>query len=381
MPRRTGVLVVGGYGAFGSLICERLAREGDIDLIVAGRNLASAEALALRLRRGANAGIRAMQADATSMGPGDLRASDARVVINASGPFQEQDYTLARTAIAAGCHYIDLADARAFVTGITSLDRDAKAASVSIVSGASSVPGLSSAVYQTLAPRFQAISEIGLYLSPGNHFNPGEATTRSVLGGAGRPIAMREAGRTRTVYGWQGLRRRTIAGIGPRWFGYVDVPDLDLFPAANPDLDTVRFQAGVEVAMFHLGLWLLAGLKRAGVLSDVGALTRPLMRAKEALAFLGSDRGGLLMELRGRAADGTPLGLDWSLAATQGHGPYIPTIASILLAKQLIRAPSSVPAGAMPCFGLFTLDAFLAEVGDLAITTKLDITTARNAGA
>lgn len=369
MSPRTRVLIIGGYGAFGSLIAERLAREAELDLVIAGRNAQRAEAAATRLQPAAKASLSPAVADATTLTAADIIALAPRIVINASGPYQSQDYTLARACITAGTHYIDLADARAFVMGIIALDGEARNAGVSVVSGASSVPGLSSAVYLALKPRFAAVRSLEIYLSPGNHFNPGEATTRSVLGGTGRPITMRENGIPITVYGWQGLRRRTIAGIGPRWFGFVDVPDLELFPAADVNMTTVRFQAGVEVSLFHLGLWALAGLKRAGAISDVATLTKPLMRMKEALAVLGTDRGGMLMSLDGIALDGGPLRLDWSLAATDGHGPYIPTIASIILTKRLARARMPPPTGAMPCFGLFTLDEFLAEVADLHITT------------
>ena len=88
--------------------------------------------------------------DATTATAEALRALSADVLINASGPFQHHDYALPRACIAAGCHYIDLADARAFVTGIGVLDAEAKAAGVSVVSGASSVPGLSSAAVQRI---------------------------------------------------------------------------------------------------------------------------------------------------------------------------------------------------------------------------------------
>lgn len=362
------VLIIGGYGAFGSLIAERLAREADLELILAGRSRERADAAAAQLRPRANAPVQSASVDATLLTAEEVAALAPSVVINASGPYQAQDYTLARACIAARCHYIDLADARKFVTGITSLDAEAKAAGVSVISGASSVPGLSSTVYLALKPQFATVETLEIFLSPGNHFNPGEATTRSVLGGAGRPIVIRENGKRKTVYGWQGLRRRTIPGIGPRWFGNVDVPDLDLFTAADSNLKTVRFQAGVEVGLFHLGLWSLAGLKRAGLIADVATLTRPLMRAKEALAFLGSNRGGMLMTLCGTTRDGQPHRLDWSLAATRGQGPYIPTIASVILTRRLARSAASPSPGAMPCFGLFTLAEFLEEVADLQIT-------------
>ena len=367
------VMVVGGYGAFGRLICERLGREKDIQLVVAGRSAAKAQDAAAQLSAMSKQTVAYAVVDAERASPDQLAEFRPDVIINASGPFQAQSYTLARACIAARCHYIDLADARNSVVGITGLDTESVAANVSVISGASSVPGLSSAVYLALRSRFSAVHTLEIFLSPGNHFNPGEATTRSVLSGAGRPVAVRENGHPATVYGWQGLRRRTIPGIGTRWFGHVDVPDLELFPAADPQLQTVRFQAGVEVSLFHLGLWALAGLKRAGLIADVATLTRPLMRAKEALSFLGSDRGGMLMTLAGQAHDGQPLTVDWSLAATHGHGPYIPAIASIILAKRLAHGDRPPPIGARPCFGLFTLDEFMSEVTDLQIaaTTQL----------
>lgn len=368
MSRR--ILIVGGYGAFGALAAQRLAREHDLEIVLAGRSRARAEAAVADLQPRAVARVSAAVLDATTIHAGDLSGIAPMVVINASGPFQAQDYKLARAAIAAGCHYIDLADARTFVTGIGALDAEARSAGVSVISGASSVPGLSSAVYLALKSKFTAVRALEIYLSPGNHFNPGEATTRSILGGAGRPIQMRERGRATTVYGWQGLRRTTIPGLGPRWFGYVDVPDLDLFPQADANLQTVRFQAGVEVSLFHLGLWTLAGAKRAGIIADVAALTRPLMRARDWLSFLGSDRGGMLMRLSGTDLAGQPQTRAWSLVATNGHGPFIPTIASVVLAKRLARGSDPPPIGAMPCFGLFTLAEFLAEVADLEIHAR-----------
>ena len=367
----TRVLIIGGYGAFGSLLAERLAREADLELIIAGRGISRARRLAETLRPRAMATVRSAAIDVTRLDAAQLNALAPRVVINASGPFQQQDYAAARACIAANCHYIDLADARAFVTGIRVLDGAAKTAGVCVISGASSVPGLSSAVYLALKRRFSAIDELEIYLSPGNHFDPGEATTASVLGGVGKPISMLAGGRQTIVYGWHGLTRREIPGVGRRWFGYVDVPDLDLFPSADPNLKTVCFQAGVEVSAFHLGLWALGGLVRAGLMPDASRFTRLLLRAKRSLHFLGSDRGGVLMTLSGTGLDGAPLRLDWSLAATHGHGPYVPTIASTILAKRLARGENPPAPGAMPCFGLFTLDEFNTEVADLEIRSVM----------
>ena len=88
---------------------------------------------------------------------------------------------------------------------------------MSVVSGASSVPGLSSAAVDAYAGEFSKLDAIDIGISPGNSFDPGLATTASILGEVGRPYATLAGGRWQTTYGWQGLRRQRFPGIGPRW--------------------------------------------------------------------------------------------------------------------------------------------------------------------
>ena len=151
------ILIVGGYGAFGSRVAERLGREADLELIIAGRDLERAQEFAAALGPNAKARLSTAVIDALAVSADRLRFLAPVVVVNASGPFQAHDYTLARACIEARCHYVDLADARAFVTGIAALDTEAKVAGVAVISGASTVPGLSSAVVKAMEPRFEAI--------------------------------------------------------------------------------------------------------------------------------------------------------------------------------------------------------------------------------
>ncbi len=360
------ILIVGGYGAFGARIAERLSRDDALDIVIAGRSVERAAALALALRGNAQARIGHALLDAQRATAADLRALGALVVINVSGPFQGQDYRLASAAIDAQCHYIDLADARAFVTGITTLDHAAKESDVLVVSGASSVPGLSSAVVGALAHEFGEMTRLDIGISPGNSFDPGVATTASVLGGIGKPIAMRIDGETKVVFGWQGLGRHDFPEIGRRWMGYVDVPDLDLFRAHYPSLKTVRFRAGVEVGLFHLALWGLSWAVRGGLLARPERLAAPMLAAKQRLRWLGSDTGGMFVAIEGVGRDGKPKRLAWTLVARSGDGPFIPAIASAVIARRLARGEET-RRGAMPCIGLMTLDEFTSEVANLDI--------------
>lgn len=366
------VVIVGGYGAFGAHVAERLARETGLEIIIAGRSLAKARAQAAMMKTaGARGRIDAAMLDATQATSAQLRQLAPDVVINASGPFQGQDYTLARRCIEAGCHYVDLADARAFVTGITALDAEARAANVSIISGASSVPGLSSAVIAQLAEGLARVDEVHIGISPGNNFDPGAATAASIIGAVGKPFAARVGGKQITAYGWQRLHRYRFPEIGPRWMGDVDVPDLELVPQHYPGVETVRFTAGLEVGLFHLGLWGVSWLTRAGLLRDARPLAGPMLAMKRWLSMLGSDTGGMFVNIAGSDERGRRLERTWTLIARSGNGPYVPAIASVLLARRLATG-GEVPRGAMPCFELFTLANFEAEIADLDITCSLD---------
>jgi saccharopine dehydrogenase-like NADP-dependent oxidoreductase len=363
MPR---ALIIGGYGVFGARAAERLARGRDVEIVVAGRNAARAAATAAELAARSGACVTSAVVDAARIGAGGLAEIGADVVVNASGPFQEQDYTVARAAIAARTHYVDLADAHAFVAGIGALDAEARAAGVLVVSGASSVPGLSGAVLDHYAPRFARLRSMTYGISPGNSFDPGAATVASLLGGAGAPFPMRIDGRMQQVHGWQGLMRTRFPGLGPRLFGHCDVPDLTLLPARHPSLETVRFVAGVEVALFHLGMWAISWLRRLGLIRRPERLGPALLAVKGRLGFLGSDKGGMFVHLQGQGTDGGPMRIAWHLEAGSGHGPYIPAIAAVMLARRLARGEMAT-RGAMPCLGLVSLEDFMAEVADLDI--------------
>ena len=361
------VLLVGGYGVFGRRIAERLARVRDLELIIAGRSLERARALAAEIATNAAAKLTPARLDAIELKREDLAALRPLLVINASGPYQWQDYGLARACIAAGAHYVDLADARAFVTGIGVLDREARAADVLVVSGASTLPALSAAVIDAYAPRFAALEAASIVIAPGNSFNPGLATTQSILGTLGRPIAPSHARSGPAIYGWQNLRRQTIPHLGGRWLGACETPDLDLLPLRYPGLNCVEVFAALEVGAFHLGLWALSWLVRGGLVRRPERLAVPLLWVKGALRSLGSDVGGMAVTLRGKDRAGARQRVVWHLIARRGHGPYIPTIASMILAKRLL-ASTLRQRGAMPCLGLITLAEALGEVADLDIT-------------
>ena len=363
------ILVLGGYGHFGGRICRSLAADPDTEVLVAGRDAGKAAAF-----------IAASGAHAASMAPLALDAGDARLrehfvdsgaalVVHAAGPFQGCDYDLARAALAAGLHYVDLADARDFVSGFDALDPLARAARCSAVSGASSVPGLSAAVVAAHADRFARLDVVESAISPGNRTPRGLATTRAILGYVGKPWPALVDGAWRQVHGWQSLRRERFAGVGSRWVARCEVPDVALLPRRHPTLRTCDFRAGLELRRMHFGLWLASWAVRAGIVRDLPRWAGPLLRTSERWLALGSDTGVMSVAMHGLDHAGAPLRLRWELRLPGGHGPQVPCTAAIVLARKLARG--EVPIGARPCLDLFTLDDYLDALQGFAVETSL----------
>jgi saccharopine dehydrogenase-like NADP-dependent oxidoreductase len=356
------VLVLGGYGFFGHRICASLAGDSSIRLLVGGRHRDRALETVQRLGLGTEQAL-AIDADRSNFGR-LLKESGADILIHTAGPFQQQDYRVARAAIEAGCHYIDLADGRQFVAGIAALDGAARKRDVSVISGASSVPALSSAVVDRYHSRFARLESIELAISSGARA-PGLATVQGIFGYAGHPFRHWSKGEWATAHGWLGLRRhRFPPPLGARWLCGCDVPDLVLFPNRYPHVTTVSFEAGFASDLGHLVVWSLARLVKARVFPSATPFAAPLNRLSRRIEPLVSDKGGMFVRLKGLGHDGSPLRITWNLVARDNHGPHIPCGAAVALTQKLC-GNVRLPSGAMPCMGLVSVEEYLAALPGL----------------
>jgi NAD(P)-dependent dehydrogenase (short-subunit alcohol dehydrogenase family) len=363
------VLIIGGYGNFGSYIAQSLAGDADIKLLIGGRSAKKATAFIDTLKPAHLAEAHSIDIDS------DLGEAMARIapdiVIHTTGPFQTQDHRVARACIAHGAHYLDLADARDFVATIGDLDADARAAGVLVVSGASSVPCLTAAVIDDYLRGFAELREVDYGISAAQHTNRGLATTSAVLSYVGKPIAMLRDGEMRIVFGWEDTHAEHYGELGWRLFGNCDIPDLALFPKRYPTLRSMRFAAGHELKLLHLGTRALGALVRIGLIGSLGNHAEPLLK----LAFLfdrfGSGQSGFHMILKGTGHDGRVLERRFCLIARSGHGPYIPCMPAILLAREL-AAGRLTKRGAMPCVDLIDLATYLHALDGLDISVIRD---------
>lgn len=366
--RAAHVVVIGGYGFFGRRLVERLSAHASLTVTIAGRSQAQAQTLADTLQPKARATLRAAAIDVHAPDfDQHLRLLAPDLLIHTGGPFQGQDYHVARACIAAGVHYIDLADGRLFVQDIATLDEAAKQAGVLVVSGASSVPALSGAAVDSLTRDMRAVDSIDIGISPGNRTERGVSTIQAILTYCGKPLPFEDKSGKR-VFGWSGTWRHTYpAPVGERLMSPCDVPDLALFPQRYAGTPHVRFGAGLELRLLHRGMNAMAALARAGLVNNWARYTRWLKAASDWFLNWGSDVGGMHLRVEGLHADGTPRSRLWHLLAIRGDGPYVPTLAAAALVRRFLEG--TLPQrGAMPCIGLLTLDDFARETDGLAIT-------------
>ncbi len=362
--------MLGGYGHFGGRICRSLATEPGWEVVVAGRDLQRGQRFIAGLGATPSA-ARAFALDAQADDlPTQLAALAPDIVIHSAGPFQQRDYRVAEACLRSGAHYIDLSDGRDFVAGIGRLDARARQAGRWIVSGASSVPGLSAAVIDAHRPRFERLVAIGAGIRPGNRTPRGTATTQSILGYVGQPYRILRQGKWRTVHGWQSLRWIEVPGLGRQWLARCEVPDLSVLPERYPELESCDFRAGLELRRMHFGLWLASWLVRAGLLRGLPRLSSPLLALGERWMALGSDVGSMVIDMRGSDHQGRALALRWSLLARNGDGPQVPCTAALVLARKLARGELA-GGGARPCLDLFDLDEFLQALEEFAVETTL----------
>lgn len=346
------VLLIGAGGVFGSRLAHGLVRDG-FCVICAGRDLGRAERLAQALRVvRSDAVVEAVALDRGAVGPETLRATGAQIVIDAAGPFQDSDFSLVHSALAAGLHYIDLADARGFVRRFGELDAAARARGVVALTGASSTPALTNAVVAELTRGWREITDLEAAISPGARAPRGLSVVQAILSWVGRPLEVFEEGRQRQREGWSGLVFRRFGQAGGRWLSLCDTPDLDLLADRFRPSRSALFLAGLEPAPLHLGMWGLAKLAGLGGL-DLTPFAKPLNRLSQLFAPFGSDRGAMRVWALGVNAQGQAAQAVWLLVAEPGAGPVTPGLAALAAVKAI--AAKTLAPGARP-FGPDDLD-------------------------
>jgi hypothetical protein len=264
------ILIFGGYGTFGLHVARALAGAG-LPVRIAGREGARAARFAAELGPESE-GIAADVDEAASC----ARAlAGARVAVNCTGPFSSASLTLPEACLAAGVHYVDIAEDRGWFQRFRELDARFLERGLAAAVGCSSLPGISGALALLAAERLAAVERVRVTLFIGNRNPKGEAAVQAAATQLGRPFPVPQG----TLRGFLG---REIVELPPP-FGRRAVydwnsPELDLFPALL-GARTVRVKVGYEARLANVAFTGLARLgPRLGglLLSGVTPLARRL---------------------------------------------------------------------------------------------------------
>ena len=368
MNNHQTVLILGAAGNFGRRIARRLARAANVELLLAGRRRASVAALAAELGTASPHVLDRLAGDFA----GALQRLAPDVVVDTTGPFQTADHRVPRAAVLAGAHYLDLADARDYVTSIDHLNELAQARARCVLSGVSTLPAVSSAVLAEYAASFDRLDAVDVCIAPGQDTPRGTATLAAVLSYAGQTVPVASADGSIPARAWLDGRRFQHPVLGTLRGLLCDVPDNVLLRDHFSVTGEVRFYAALELAPMRSGMRAAAVASRLGWIRDWTWLTPALLGMSRWFDPFGSDNGGMTVEMRGVLLDGPRRRqgrISWHLTARNGHGPEIPATPAVVLAPRL----STLEPGARPCIGELTLADFLDSVSGFDIDTTVSV--------
>src|SRR5688572_13059177 len=117
------ILILGGYGTFGSNLARLLAKHEKLTLLIAGRSIKKAQALCESLPVGVK--NKAVFFDRDANVESQIREIQPDIVVDAMGPYQvygDDPYRVVKACLTLRISYMDLADGSDFVEGISQFD-------------------------------------------------------------------------------------------------------------------------------------------------------------------------------------------------------------------------------------------------------------------
>jgi hypothetical protein len=234
--------------------------------------------------------------------PESLRRGLAGVdaVINSVGPFDYDPRPLVTTCLAAGCHYVDIAETPDFIAAVEDAARPfgGAAPAVHALSGCSTVPGLVQVLAQRWAGR-EDVKSMRILLGMGSNNPVSPALLYSLM----KPLGTRGPGGIRY---FERLIRKRLQGVPARMYGRYPSPFDAQGVRVGDHFLPAPFYAGMDRIELGYVLWLAARVVphlTAGQLSALCRLAPPLLPLVQ---WLGTPVGILSVEAhdeKGRLVD------------------------------------------------------------------------------
>lgn len=365
------VVLIGATGVFGRRLARHLSRMDGLELVLTSRSTSKAQALAEELKAEASVPVSGTGLNRDKDLVASLAVLQPWLVIDASGPFQQQGYEVPTAALLLGAHVVDLADARGYLAGYRpQLNEIARQRGLVALAGASSTPALSAAAVRELSEGWQRLDTVDIAITPGGRSDVGPAVIAAILSYAGKPVPIWREGELQTIPGWGVSEVIDMPGLGPRRVAPVETVDAETLGPGLAVRSRMIFSAGLEAGIEQWGLALLAWLRHRGWLKDLTPLVPYLVRARRITRLWTSDRGGMRVAISGIDGKGRPRRAYWSLLAENDDGPQVPTLAAAAVVRALLA--DEIAPGARSAAEALDLAAIEAEMAHYAISTSQD---------
>ena len=335
------VTVFGGYGVFGGHVSRALAEAG-VPVRIAGRDGEQARRAAAGLGMGAS-GVAADLRDPASC----ARAlAGTRVAVCCAGPFSSLPPVLPEACLAAGVHYVDIADDRGWSARLRALGPRFHDRGLTAACGCSSLPGISGALALLAAERLTvdflpAVERARITLYIGNCNPKGEAAVHAAASQLGRRFLAPQG----PLIGLRG--RETVdlpAPFGPRTVLDFDSPELDLFPALL-GARSVRVKVGFESRLATTAMAALSFLgPRLG--TAAARAVAPLARLLSRSGHSGGTVKAELWSLDGTAASASLSGAE--------EGQRMAALPAAFVAQALWDPENTIPRGTVTAWEALT---------------------------
>jgi saccharopine dehydrogenase (NAD+, L-lysine-forming) len=160
---RMKALVLGGTGGMGQGVARDLIKQEQIRKVILGDILTDPGRLQEKLR--ASEKVLLSRVDVKDHNGMVSVIKDADVVINCAGPFYKTAVAAARAAVEAKVNYIDICDdyEAAEILFASDIDKAAKKAGITVLTGMGSDPGTNNVIVKWYANQLDCVDEIALF--------------------------------------------------------------------------------------------------------------------------------------------------------------------------------------------------------------------------
>ncbi|MBP6942005.1 MAG: saccharopine dehydrogenase NADP-binding domain-containing protein [Syntrophorhabdaceae bacterium] len=157
-------LVVGGTGGMGQGVARDLIKQEQIKNVILGDINTDPNRVQEKLR--ASEKVSLVKIDVNDHGAMVKAISDVNVVVNCAGPFYKTAVAVARAAVEAKVNYIDICDdyeAVPILFSSADIDKAAKEAGITVLTGMGSDPGTNNVLVKWYASQMDRVDEIHLF--------------------------------------------------------------------------------------------------------------------------------------------------------------------------------------------------------------------------